>query len=353
MYLSYFNNKSNCKVNFYGLDDPFASTRFLEIGYILTMEGVVVTDLCISCLDPNVIWMTYAQPLIGFFQGGKLRAITVGSVNYDILDTAFMHSLTSNNDLKIFTLYGVYSLADEGIRTRLEELFGKEKSGSTKVNPLDLILPLILLAFADSVNPCTFALFTALLLMTIYSVGRHKVISTGLSFILAVFIGYYALGVGLLSILVRIPFIGKFAGIVGLIMGAYAIACGLKPKFKSSLPKTLRRFIEGWIHKSYVSTTASFALGLLASFILLPCTGGPYLVGLGILSTLRSSIQAYILLTIYGAIFISPLIIILTALSVSHNLVRKIKAFRSSKLGIMELISGIILALICTYLLAS
>jgi len=352
--IGYFNNKSDCKVIFHSLNDSANSERFLKIVNTLVVQGVVIKHFCPcgeSDVTQNDIWLTYVQPLVGFFHEGELMAMTVGSIDYKILDEAFM--MTPNGDVKIFTPYGVYSLADEDIRVRLEELFEKEKSSNTKINSLDLVLPITLLAFTDSVNPCTFAVFTALLLMALHSSGRNKIVVTGFSFILAVFIGYYALGLGLLQILVYIPFIDKVVAVVGLIIGAFSITRSLKSRFKSPIPKILRRFMEVWISKSYMSLIASFAVGLTTSFTLLPCTSGPYLVGLGLLSTLGDSIQAYLLLTLYDTIFLSPLIVILTALLTSNNLIRKIKAFRSSKLGVMELTSGVILVLLCIYLLAS
>jgi len=350
--MSYFNNKSDCKVIFYDIHDSIALERFYNILYILGTQGVAITSVCSFC-EYNVswreLWTAYAQPLVGFFQGEKLIAITVGITEHKILDNAFT---LSSNGVNILTIQGEYFLTNEEIRNRLEELFGREK-GNVKVNPLHLVLPIVLLALADSVNPCTFVVFTALLLMALHSFGRNKTVVTGFSFILAVFIGYYALGIGLLQILVHVPFIDKVVAIIGLAIGAFSIIGGLKPHFESPVPKTLRRFMEVWISKSYTSSAASFAVGLATTFTLLPCTGGPYLVGLGLLSTLRDPIQVYLLLILYDTIFVSPLIVILTTLLAYNSFARKIKVFRTSKLGVTELVSGAILVLVCLYILLS
>jgi len=127
---SYFNNKSDCKVIFHSLNDSAASETFLEILNILVMQSVKIVDFCSSCI-PRDIWTEirkiHVQPLIGFFHQGNLTAITVGNINYAILDVAFMRAPNPNGDVEIFTPYGVYHLSDKGIKARLEELFVEKK----------------------------------------------------------------------------------------------------------------------------------------------------------------------------------------------------------------------------------
>ena len=211
----------------------------------------------------------------------------------------------------------------------------------------------LLKELADSINPCTFTVFTALLLISLHSLGRMRAALTGISFVLAVFICYYSLGLGLIQALTGIPYADKVIAIAGLIIGAISIARGLKPEFKSPIPKTLRKPLEKFLEKAYFSPVASFILGTLASFALLPCSGGPYIVGLGILSTLKEKFQAYLLLALYNTIFVAPLLIILLAVLASRRYVRKVKILRGRCLGTMEFISGLILIIICLLILFS
>ena len=111
--------------------------------------------------------------------------------------------------------------------------------------------------------------------------------------------------------------------------------------------------MELQISKSYVSPIASFTLGVAASFTLLPCSSGPDIVGLGLLSALKDPVQAYLLLTLYNTLFVIPLIGVLFAILASSAYARNIKAFRSTRLGIMELISGSLLTMVCAYQLLS
>ena len=352
---SYFNNRADCEVVFHSIRNSFALENFLKIVNILVMRGIDFTRFCVPCEQPDAtledIYKTSAMPLVGLFQGGKLRVITVGVTYYKILDKALASTLNSSA-LAIFTDYDLRWLSDEGIRVRLKELFTEQESNDNKeMDLLNLASFITLLAIIDSVNPCTFAVFTALLLIALHSLGRMRAVASGLSFILAIFVGYYALGLGLFRILTYIPFINRIVASVGLLMGASSIIYGLKPNFRSPIPKFLRKHMEIWISKSYSSSIASFVLGLAASFTLLPCSSGPYIVGLGLISTLGDSIGAYFLLILYVAIFVSPLIIILIALLAFGGMPRKIKVFRNSKLGVMELIIGVILVLVCLYLL--
>lgn len=353
MLLRFFENKSDWKITFYDLNDSSSLEKFLNITKTLIFLRVQVLppDLCLSCEMENLtldeILTVNGQPLLGFFRDGRLTAITIGIVNYETLAQALM--VKDDEGVRVFTPYEVHHLSDKGVRTRLEEFFIGE--GRSEIEISNVILSIILLALADSVNPCTFALFTALLLITLHYSGKMRVAVTGFSFISAIFIGYYILGLGVFQILVAVPHMDKALAILGLVLGALNVVRGLKLKFKSPIPKSLRRFMELKISGSYTSVAASFGLGLISSLILLPCSGGPYMVFLGLLSALKGLTQAYLLLAFYNLLFLMPLIFILVAVLMLNRLARKIKVFRSTKLGIMEMVSGALLTIMCLYIL--
>lgn len=350
--LGYFDNKSDWEAIFHSFNDPSSSERFLKIVEMLRVSGIQVTppESCIACELLHMTWdeilMGYSSPLVGFFRNGRLTAITLGIARSDILDRALA---ARGDDVIVFALSNEYSLRDQSARVALEGLFpGEAESG---IDAQNIISSIALLALADSVNPCTFAVFTALLLVTLHSVGRTKAALTGFSFIMAIFVCYCILGFGLIHIFATIPYVDKAVALVGLVIGAFSITRGLKPKFKSPVPKSLRRFMEIRISRSYGSPVASFALGVVASFTLLPCSSGPYVVGLGLLSALNNPAQTWLLLTVYNSIFVAPLIAILFAVLSSSAYVRKVKAFRGRKLGVMELVSGLLLVVVCVYVL--
>jgi len=327
--------------------------RFLEIVETIRLSGVQVIppEHCISCellhLRWNDILTAYASPLACFIQDGRLKAVTVGITDPEILTEAFNFR---GEYLKVFSLNGEYAVSGKDAR-RLENLILGEKEPTNITSKM--LSSIVLLALADSINPCTFTVFTALLLIALHSLGRVRAILTGVSFISAIYICYYSLGLGLIQALTGIPHADKIVAIAGLIIGTLSLAYGLKPEFKSPIPKTLRRHLEKFLEKAYLSPAASFMLGALASFTLLPCSGGPYIVGLGILSTLKEKFQAYILLALYNTIFVAPLLMILLGVLASRRYARKVKILRGTRLGTMEFTSGLILVIICLLILFS
>jgi len=357
--LGHLGSESDWKVILYNLSDSSTSERFLEIVATLRVQGVEVLpegsclpcDLYVKYFTWDQIWMAHASPLTGFLTSGRLTAMTVGVADNETLARA---GQVNSDHVEIFAHRNVYTLTDEGVRAQLEEfLLGPEGKKRGEIDASTLIGSIVFLALADSVNPCTFAVFTALLFIVLYSFGKMRTAATGLSFILAVFMGYFALGLGLVQILTAVPNIHRVLAVVGLVIGAFSIVRGIRPTFKSPIPESARKFVEQRISKSYASPVASFALGLVATFTLLPCTGGPYLVGLGLISGLREPIEAHLLLALYNAIFAAPLIAILIGLLAFSSISRKVKSFRSTKLGLMEIISGSLLVAACIWILLS
>ena len=159
------------------------------------------------------------------------------------------------------------------------------------------------------------------------------------------------MGIGLIYLFARIPYIDKIVAVFGLIIGVVGISLGLRPQFRSLVPKSMSGTIDSLIRKTYATPITSFFLGVVISFTLLPCSSGPYVVGTSLLSTLEGGVYQYLLLTLYNLIFIAPLIVILIAVLLIREYVKKIKVFRSKNLGAMELISGLLLVLISIYIL--
>ena len=204
------------------------------------------------------------------------------------------------------------------------------------------------LSLADSVNPCTIYLYTILLIAaSIASIGVERkvnykrVVAIGLAFALAVLMGYLLLGLGLITFVSSLPKI--FFTAVGVGFGLWVIYSALTGRERVAAKKSMVRLLP----KASKSLLLSFALGLLATFTLLPCSAGPYIVFAGIASKL-SMIQAAILLVIYNLVFISPLIIVLMAilLGVSRQSVRD---FLIKYNRVLSIIAGLLLIAIALY----
>jgi len=341
--LEYLSSELKQNVIIYDVADQSNYGRFLELRrtLILSIEEQPQNQKgCEICLL-NKYAKSYNLPIAGFFWEGKLAIITVGVTQPEAIEQLL--NVNVGDGVLVVKNNQTYIITDETVKSKLERLFIEEG-----VNPP--LTALISLALSDSINPCTFAVFTALLLITLNALGKNRTIVIGACFILAIFISYYALGLGLIQFFALTPNLDKIVSVIGVFIGVFNIVRGLRPNFKSPLPKIIRKFISSQIDKSFLSPIASFLLGLILSLTLLPCTGGPYLIGAILLAPLKS-IQKYAYLALYNIIFVAPLIVILLLISLSAEYSRKIKTFRSSRLGAMEFASGLILVAVCLYIL--
>ncbi len=217
------------------------------------------------------------------------------------------------------------------------------------------ILPIVItMALADSVNPCTFSIFTALLLLTFsLSKEKKKILIVGLPFVAAIFLSYMLLGLGLIKVFSYIPGIKYVIVLLGLTFGIFSLLSGWGENFKSPLPRKFKEITEKIIDKvsRAINPISSAIAGFIISFTLLPCSSGPYLVATASLSRLNNYMLSIILLILYNTIFVLPLFLIILIMLFFSEKLRSIKVWRTKRLGIMELVSGILLILISIYAL--
>jgi len=339
---------------FYELNETDNLKVFSRIVDILWLSGVEVIppSVCLECyMAEGYGWedlkLMFATPLTLVFRGGRLASIIVAVSDAETLNAAIMWSPQSG--VKVFTNQGEYVLRDVSLVREVEGLTSVEGAGLA----LSLIAPIVSLAIVDSINPCTFIFYTALILLAL-GLGRGRALSVGLSFIMAVFAGYYVLGLGLLRFVSLIPYgYLKYAvGFLGLALALDNIVRGVRREFKPRTPRLVRRLMSFFVYRAYISPLISITFGFIASFTLLPCSGGPYVVGLGLLSTVKDAVQRYVLLLIYNLVFVTPLLIILVALTASSRITDKVELIRGSeKVKIIPLIGGILLATACLILL--
>ena len=215
-----------------------------------------------------------------------------------------------------------------------------------------MILPILGAAAADSVNPCTFSVFTALLLMSMFFRGRGGMVKVGAAFISAIYLAYYLLGLGLVKVFAAFIWLRYAIAVAGIVLGSYEIFTSLKRGFRSPLPKPLYKFTSSLVDRVSTKSAAplAFGMGLIVSFTLLPCSAGPYLVALSLIAGL-SDFERYAALAIYNLVFVVPLVFILISLGIAAQVSSKIKKFRSEKMTLLNLISASLLILICIWAL--
>ncbi len=208
-------------------------------------------------------------------------------------------------------------------------------------------------AALDAINPCEFAILILLMgSLLLNEDNRKKALFTGLSFIGAVFIAYFLMGVGLLEFLRAYTL--SVSQYFYYVIGALAIILGLLnikdyfyyggAGFLMEVPQSWRPRMKGLILK-ITTPFGAFLTGLLVSLFLLPCTSGPYVVILGMLASKTTVVQALLYLVFYNLIFIAPMLAIVLAIYWGLS-PEKADAWRKQKLRLLHLIAGVVLLIL-------
>ncbi len=199
-------------------------------------------------------------------------------------------------------------------------------------------------ALISGLNPCGLSI----LLLTIaflFSIGRTRVgiLKFGGSYILGIFIVYILIGLGLLQTLqvFNTPnFVAKIGALILIIVGAINLTNIFLPAFpiKLKIPQAAHHKIAGLMEKN--SVPAAALLGVLVGLFEFPCSGGPYLLVLGLLHDGATYIKGFIYLLFYNIVFILPLVIVL--LIASNNLVlEKVRQWKKDNTRRLKLWSGL------------
>ncbi len=207
------------------------------------------------------------------------------------------------------------------------------------------LLPLVLIsALIDSINPCAFSL----LLLTIaflFSVGklRSGILKIGSAYIFGLFLVYLLIGLGLFQALhlFNTPhFMGRLGAILLIVLGVINLISEFFPSFpiKLKIPQAAHHKMAELMEKGSIPT--AFALGGLVGLCEFPCTGGPYLMILGLLHDTATYFKGLGYLVLYNLIFILPLVIILFIAS-DGALLNKVQAWQNQEKKTMRFLGGI------------
>jgi len=215
-----------------------------------------------------------------------------------------------------------------------------------------LTLPAIIVAAAlDSVNPCDFAVLV-LLLGTLLVIGkRTKVLWAGLAFSAGIFVAYFTLGFGLYSLLGLTVGTRSFRAPFVYAVSAFAIVVGLWEMkdllwygkwFSIEVPDKWKPSVKRFT-SSAVTIPGAFVVGMLDSLFLAPCTSGPYIVILTLLSQTSTRVQGAGYLLIYNLIFILPMIAITLAVHFGFTTTARAERWRQAKLGKLHFVTGLVM----------
>lgn len=213
-----------------------------------------------------------------------------------------------------------------------------------------IALPAVITSAAvDSLNPCACAVLVLLLGTILLASGRKRraVLGAGLAFTTACFISYFLMGFGLLSA-IQVSGIQHYIYIVvaglAILIGLWNIreSLGQGQRIRIEVPKSWQPRLKR-ITSSIVSVPGAFFMGLLISLLLLPCTSGPYVVIIGMLSNTSTRMQAVLLLILYNIIFVLPFIIITLVISLGLTTTARIEMWRQKNMPKFHLITGLVM----------
>lgn len=219
------------------------------------------------------------------------------------------------------------------------------------------LLPLVsVAALVDSVNPCAFSVLL-LTLAFLFSIGRlrSRILQIGGAYVLGIFLVYILIGLGILQVLhlFNTPhFMAKVGASLLIVLGLINAINEFFPSFpvKLRIPQFAHHKMAQLMDKASVPTV--FLLGGLVGLCEFPCTGGPYLMVLGLLHDSATYYRGLSYLLLYNLIFILPLVLILLAAS-NRQFLQKIQRWQEKERRWMRLGGGvamIILGLIIFWL---
>lgn len=210
-------------------------------------------------------------------------------------------------------------------------------------------------ALVDSINPCAFSvlLLTIAFLFNLQK-SRKTILAVGGMYILGIFVVYLLIGLGILQALslFGIPnAVSHIGAWLIILFGVTELIGHFYPAFpvKLKIPESTHPLMAKFIAKA--SFPSALVLGGLVGIFEFPCTGGPYLMILGLLHDHATAFLGFWYLIWYNFIFVLPLILVLFFAS-HHEFLTRVQIWRKQNTGAMRLYGGLAMVLLgCVILL--
>ncbi|MDO8555561.1 MAG: hypothetical protein Q7R96_00110 [Nanoarchaeota archaeon] len=228
----------------------------------------------------------------------------------------------------------------------------------------ELSLGIIISAAAvDSINPCVFGVLIFLLAyMTAVFKNKLRMLIAGIIYVTAVYITYFLLGIGILTVAKTAQFAPAFywvAASVAVIAGLLEIkdyfwyGKGFTLQLIPGAAERIKHFATFFkkleTKHPLLSLAVAAFLGIFVVFVELPCTGAPYLAILGMLAQGQYA-NGIPLLLLYNLIFILPLFIII-GLMYAGQTSTTLEHWRKEHRGLMKLVVGLFLLALGLYMI--
>ena len=202
-------------------------------------------------------------------------------------------------------------------------------------------------SLVDSINPCAIGVLILLISVMITFKTKRDLLIYGLIYIAAVYVTYISAGLGILYFLTIIPL--KVSEYISIVVGFIIVICGLieiKDFFwyGEGITLSISAKRAKQIHEmtKKITLPGVIMLGAFVAAVELPCTGGPYLAILLVLSQ-NFNLVAFLLLVFYNIIFVMPLVVILMMVYWGYTKVQNLKRWKQKNRTYMRLGTGIIL----------
>ncbi len=206
-------------------------------------------------------------------------------------------------------------------------------------------------ALLDSLNPCDFALMLLLMGTLIVLGKRMKVLWAGLAFIAGTYVTYFTMGFAVYTLLgitvgargFRVPFlytVSSLAILIGLFQMKDLLWYGRW--FSIEIPERWKPRAKK-LAESVASIPGAFVIGALESLFLAPCTSGPYLAILTLLSQTTERLEGALLLLLYNFVFVVPLIVLALAVHFGFTTTARAERWRKAKAGKFHFITGLVM----------
>ena len=261
-------------------------------------------------------------PLTGVFRDGNLKAIASGDLSAEDWSRVYqeewdgvpVYIAASKGQMELKKV-----VRDGEERETLHQLFTEPYVTATadEAGFLELLPMVAAAAAVDAINPCCFNVFVILLSLVFYDVGREAALRVGLAFSSGLFSSYLLLGLGLYSVIPRVPGIGYLVSAAAIVLGGLRMldALGMDVKY---LPDALAHRVSARI-ESVSSPMNGYWAGVATGILLLPCSSAPYFIVLNLLSERVFMVTGLALIALYNLIVVAPFVITTVAV---HGLMR-------------------------------
>lgn len=236
------------------------------------------------------------------------------------------------------------------------EIFVNLFRGRPLLELSSLVFMFVYWALMDSVDPCVFALFVTILVSASLASIKH-VIKIGSTFIISTFLGYLTFGALLRFLAGGLP--KWLLGIATLSYGLIMLASSLRSREintqlfvcrEDEIPcRIINAFKLSEILRAEVLPTV--ILGFIASFTLLPCSAGLYIL-FNIVMAEYDFLTWLLLSLLYVTVFETPLVLILLFF-VGFSKIKKVSEVLMSKQKVIKVIGSLTMIAVSIYILAT